>query len=396
MKLLNYLKKVLLFFVKYVLSRAILLVLFLGLFIGLAQFGYNFLNYMKSPMLATDKSILIDVKSGMNADSVLRALKSELPNTNTSFLKIYGRLTGTLSDIKVGEYEITETMRPTDFWAMVTKGRSVQYSFTIVDGWSFKQMREALAKSPNVVQTLSGNETPEEIMTLIGYEGQPYEGYFMPETYLFPRGYQDVEVLKRSYESMNSFVDEVWQNRDLDLPIQNKHELLTLASIIEKETGVAHERPEISGVFVRRLQKGMRQNKHELLTLASIIEKETGVAHERPEISGVFVRRLQKGMRLQTDPTVIYGLGDKYRGTIYRSDLQRDTPYNTYTRDGLPPTPIAMPSVAAVYAAANPKEGDSLYFVAKGDGSGEHVFNATLDGHNKSVREYRARLNNGK
>lgn len=357
MKLLNYLKKVLLFFVKYVLSRAILLVLFLGLFIGLAQFGYNFLNYMKSPMLTTDKSVLIDVKSGMNADSVLRALKSELPETGTTFLKIYGRLTGTLSDIKVGEYEITDNMRPADFWSMITKGRSVQYSFTIVDGWSFKQMREALAKSPNVVQTLSGNETPDEIMTLIGYEGKPYEGYFMPETYLFPRGYKDIEVLKRSYESMNGFVNEVWENRDLDLPIQNKHELLTLASIIEKETGVAHERPEISGVFVRRLQKGMR---------------------------------------LQTDPTVIYGLGDKYRGTIYRSDLQRDTPYNTYTRDGLPPTPIAMPSVAAVYAAANPKEGDSLYFVAKGDGSGEHVFNATLDGHNKSVREYRARLNNGK
>jgi UPF0755 protein len=357
MKLLNYLKKVLLFFVKYVLSRAILLALFLGLFIGLAQFGYNFLNYMKSPMLVDDKSILIDVKSGMNADSVLRELKSELPNTKTSFLKIYGRLTGTLSDIKVGEYEITENMRPADFWSMVTKGRSVQYNFTIVDGWNFKQMREALAKSPNVVQTLTGNETPEQIMALIGYEGQSYEGYFMPETYLFPRGYKDVEVLKRSYESMQGFVNEVWENRDLDLPIQNKHELLTLASIIEKETGVAHERPEISGVFVRRLQKGMR---------------------------------------LQTDPTVIYGLGDKYRGTIYRSDLQRDTPYNTYTRDGLPPTPIAMPSLAAVYAAANPKEGDSLYFVAKGDGSGEHVFNATLDGHNKSVREYRARLNSGK
>ncbi len=357
MKLLNYLKRALLFFVKYVLSRAILLVLFLGLFIGLTQFGYNFLNYMKSPMLAADKSILINVKSGMNADSVLRTLKSELPNTNAAFLKIYGRLTGTLNDIKVGEYEITENMRPADFWTMVTKGRSVQYGFTIVDGWSFKQMREALVKSPNVVQTLSGNETPEEIMALIGYEGQPYEGYFMPETYLFPRGYKDLEVLKRSYESMNGFVNEVWENRDLDLPIKNKHELLTLASIIEKETGVAHERPEISGVFVRRLQKGMR---------------------------------------LQTDPTVIYGLGDKYRGTIYRSDLQRDTPYNTYTRDGLPPTPIAMPSVAAVYAAANPKEGDSLYFVAKGDGSGEHVFNATLDGHNKSVREYRARLNSGK
>lgn len=339
------------------LSRAIILVVCLGLLISLAQVGYSFLNYMKAPMLANQSSILIDVKSGMNADAVLRVLKSEIPSTNTNFLKIYGRLTGTLNDIKVGEYEISENMRPADFWAMVTKGRSVQYSFTIVDGWTFKQMREALAKSPNVVQTLSGEETPEEIMALIGYEGEPYEGYFMPETYLFPRGYKDIDVLKRSYESMARFVNEIWQNRDLDLPIHNQHELLTLASIIEKETGVAYERPEISGVFVRRLQKGMR---------------------------------------LQTDPTVIYGLGDQYRGTIYRSDLQRDTPYNTYTRDGLPPTPIAMPSVAAVYAAANPKQGDSLYFVAKGDGSGEHVFNATLDGHNKSVREYRARLNSGK
>lgn len=357
MKLLGYLKKALLFIVKYVLSRAILLIVFVSLFIGLTQVGYSFLSYMKTPMLQTSEPVLVDVKSGMNADAVMRELKTKIPNANTRFLKVYGRLTGTLNDIKVGEYEITENTRPADFWNMLTKGRSVQYSFTLVDGWNFKQMREALAKSPDVIQTISADNTPEEIMALIGYEGQPYEGYFMPETYLFPRGYKDVDVLKRSYESMNSFVNEIWSKRDLDLPIQNKHELLTLASIIEKETGVAHERPEISGVFVRRLQKGMR---------------------------------------LQTDPTVIYGLGDNYRGTIYRSDLQRDTPYNTYTRDGLPPTPIAMPSIAAVYAAANPLEGESLYFVAKGDGSGEHVFNATLDGHNKSVREYRARLNSGK
>lgn len=355
--LLNYLQRMVLFTIKYLLSRVILLVIFVGLFIGLAQFGYNFLNYMKSPMLAPNQStVMIEVKSGMSADALMRSLREKLPNSNTQFLKIYGRLTGTLSDIKVGEYQITEGIRPADFWDMVIKGRSVQYSFTIIEGWNFKQMMAALAKSPNVVQTIETEKTAEEIMELLGYNNKPYEGYFMPETYLFPRGYKDVDILKRSYESMSRFVDEVWEKRDIDLPIQNKHELLTLASIIEKETGVAHERPEISGVFVRRLQKGMR---------------------------------------LQTDPTVIYGLGDQYRGTIYRSDLQRDTPYNTYTRDGLPPTPVAMPSVAAVYAAANPKEGNSLYFVAKGDGSGEHVFNATLDGHNKSVNEYRARIKSG-
>lgn len=356
--LLNYLKKILIFIIKYVLSRVILLSIFVGLFIGLAQFGYNFLNYMKTPMLLKDQeSIVVEVKSGMSADVLMRSLKEKLPNTNTQFLKIYGRLTGTLSDIKVGEYQITDKIKPADFWDMVIKGRGVQYGFTIIEGWSFKQLMDALSKSPNVVQTIGENKTPAEIMTLLGYEGEPFEGYFMPETYLFPRGYKDVDILKRSYESMSRFVDEVWEKRDIDLPIQNKHELLTLASIIEKETGVVHERPEISGVFVRRLQKGMR---------------------------------------LQTDPTVIYGLGDSYRGTIYRSDLQRDTPYNTYTRDGLPPTPIAMPSVAAIYAAANPKEGKSLYFVAKGDGSGEHVFNATLDAHNRSVNEYRARIKSGK
>lgn len=357
MKLLNYLKKALFYFVKYVLSRVILLVLFLGLLIGLAQFGYGFLTYMKTPMLTQKDNIIVDIKPGMNADGLLRELKNKLPDAKIHYFKIFGRMTGTLSNLKVGEYEITEGMLPADFWNMVIKGRSMQYSFTIVDGWSFKQVREAMAQSPNLIHTIKVDQTPEEIMALIGYEGQPYEGYFMPETYLFPRGYKDVDVLKRSYDSMQKFVKDVWQNRDLDLPIQNEHELLTLASIIEKETGVAHERPEIAGVFVRRLQKGMR---------------------------------------LQTDPTVIYGLGDNYRNnTIYQSDLKKATPYNTYIIDGLPPTPIAMASKAAIYAAANPKEGDSLYFVAKADGSGEHIFSATLDQHNKAVREYRARKKSG-
>lgn len=354
--LLHYLQKALLFIVKYVLSRAILLAVFVGLFLWLAQFGYNFLTYMKTPMITTEMPVLVEVKPGMNSDALLRELKAKIPSTDPNFLKIYGRLTGTLSDIKAGEYEITDQMRPADFWTNVIKGRSMQYGFTLVEGLNFKQMRDAMINHPNIVQTIPKDATPDEIMALIGYKGQPYEGYFMPETYLFPRGYTDVELLKRSYESMQQFVNQVWEKRDLDLPIKNQHELLTLASIIEKETGVAHERPEIAGVFVRRLQKGMR---------------------------------------LQTDPTVIYGLGDRYRGTIYRSDLQRDTPYNTYTRNGLPPTPIAMPSVAAVYAAANPKEGNSLYFVAKGDGSGEHIFSATLEQHNQAVRNYRARLNNG-
>src|SRR5699024_2720868 len=160
-------------------------------------------------------------------------------------------------------------------------------------------------------------------MTALGLDGAHYEGYFLPDTYFFPKGYEDRALLKRSYTAMQRVAEDAWKRKDGDLPIKSLHELLTLASIIEKETGVAFERPEIAGVFVRRLNLNMK---------------------------------------LQTDPTVIYGLGDNYRGDIYLSDLKRDTPYNTYTRAGLPPGPIAMPSRAAIYAAANPATGKSLYF----------------------------------
>ena len=187
------------------------------------------------------------------------------------------------------------------------------------------------------------------LMRALEHAGEHPEGRFLPETYAWVRGDSDLDVLRRAYEAMDKALDAAWTTRVEGLPLNSKDEVLTLASIIEKETGIAEERPAIAGVFVRRMKIGMR---------------------------------------LQTDPTVIYGMGSAYAGNIRRSDLTTDTPYNTYTRDGLPPTPIAMPGVAALRAATHPADGDALYFVAVGDGSGRHVFTRSLAEHQGAVRDY--------
>ena len=187
------------------------------------------------------------------------------------------------------------------------------------------------------------------VMRALDHAGEHPEGRFLPETYAWARGDSDLDILRRAYQAMEKALDAAWTSRVEGLPLNSKGEVLTLASIIEKETGIAEERPAIAGVFVRRMKVGMR---------------------------------------LQTDPTVIYGMGSRYAGNIRRSDLTTDTPYNTYTRDGLPPTPIAMPGEAALRAATHPAEGDALYFVAVGDGSGRHVFTRSLADHQGAVREY--------
>ena len=186
-------------------------------------------------------------------------------------------------------------------------------------------------------------------MTALGRKGQHPEGRFLPETYRFNRGSSDIDLLRRAMQAMDEALVAAWDRHDADTPLKSPDELLTLASIVEKETGNADERPQIAGVFVRRLKLGMR---------------------------------------LQTDPTVIYGMGSAYAGNIRKKDLETDTPYNTYTRAGLPPTPIALPGVAALQAAASPTPGDALYFVARGDGTGRHVFAATLAEHNANVVKY--------
>jgi len=248
-----------------------------------------------------------------------------------------------VSRLQVGDYTIRHGITPEQLLRKLESGQVIQHRFTIVEGWNLRELRAALARDETLVQ--AGRELDDAaMMAALGREGVHPEGRFLPETYHYTRGMSDLDLLRRAALAMDKALADAWANRQPGLPV---------------------ETPE------------------QLLTLASIIEKETGKAAERPVIAGVFVRRLKLGMRLQTDPTVIYGMGSAYDGNIRKRDLVTDTPYNTYTRAGLPPTPIAMPGRAALEAAAQPAPGDALYFVARGDGS--HVFSATLAEHNRAV-----------
>ncbi|MNZ91396.1 putative aminodeoxychorismate lyase [compost metagenome] len=222
----------------------------------------------------------------------------------------------------------------------------VQYSLTLVEGWSFRQLRAALAGQERLEQTLAGLDDAT-LMQRLGLDGQHPEGRFFPDTYRYVRGMRDIDLLRQAHERLESVLDEEWRQRAEDLPYREPYQALIMASLVEKETGAAEERDEIAGVFVRRLRAGML---------------------------------------LQTDPTVIYGLGERYAGNLTRAHLREPTPYNTYVHAGLPPTPIAMVGREAIHAALHPAAGDSLYFVARGDGT--HVFSRSLDEHNRAVREF--------
>ena len=225
-------------------------------------------------------------------------------------------------------------------------GDVVEYSITLVPGWNFKQVRAALKQKDTLAATID-TLTDQAVMNALGAEDRHPEGMFYPDTYRYVKGTKDIDVLKQAFVRLDSVLNEEWQQRSEGLPYKDPYQALIMASLIERETGAAHERQEIAGVFIRR-----------------------------PKL----------GMLLQTDPTVIYGMGDAYRGRITRADLRRPTPYNTYVNPGLTPTPIALAGREAIYAAPHPAEGKSLYFVARGDGT--HVFSETLDAHNKAVRQY--------
>jgi UPF0755 protein len=259
--------------------------------------------------------------------------------------RLYGRDT-----IKTGEYLLTPGLTPRSLLALLESGAVVLHQLTIIEGTRYADLRRVLAEHPAIRVTLQG-VSDAEVMARLGAPGLHPEGQFLPDTYRFARGTTDLEFLRRAHLALQRELAAAWTERDAGSPLRDAREALVLASIVEKETGVAHERPAIAGVFVRRLQKGMR---------------------------------------LQTDPTVIYGMGERYRGNITKRDLQTDTPYNTYTRSGLPPTPICLPSAAALHAATRPAPGAALYFVATGDGG--HAFSATLEQHNAAVRRYLAVL----
>lgn len=261
-------------------------------------------------------------------------------------LRAVARWQGQASRLKAGEYFLPVGTTPLKLLEILTSSQVVQYSLTIIEGWTFKQMMAAVRRDPVLAHTLT--EVPnDQVMQHLGLGEQHPEGRFYPDTYHFPRGTTDAAFLKRAYKRMEAVLGQAWQQRKENLPLKSPYEALILASIIERETGL----PE-----------------------------------ERGRIAGVFIRRLKRGMLLQTDPTVIYGMGERYDGNIRKRDLTRDTPYNTYLHKGLTPTPIAMPSAASIQAALNPQAGNALYFVATGDGG--HYFSSTLEEHNRAVRKY--------
>lgn len=304
-------------------------------------------TFLQAPLNLPEDGLVLTVTPGSNLRQISAELAQRGVLSEPEFLYWHARWKQLAHRIRAGEYQVIAGSKPDDLLNLLVSGKTISYSLTLLEGWNFKQVMAAVRKNRVLKQELDGLND-EQIMRELGYPGIHPEGRFFPETYSFPRGTSDIDFLKRAYWKMQQELDAAWAGRNKD-------------SIILK-------------------------NKEEALILASIIEKETGVPDERPEIAGVFSRRLRIGMKLQTDPTVIYGMGDRYKGNIRRSDLREDTPYNTYVHKGLTPTPICMPGRAALDAALNPKPGKSLYFVSRGDGT--HVFSETLKQHNAAVRKY--------
>lgn len=328
-----------------------------GMLIAATALGYwQLLRSATVPGPAvTDQRVLIPAGSSLR--SALRTLGAQGLLPRPRMFELYLRCCGTsatsrLPAVQAGQYLIEAGSTPLEILRQLVEGRVILEQITLVEGWSFAQWRAALAAHAGIVQSLR-QAKDAEVMVALGQAGVFPEGRFAPDTYRFSAGTSDLEVMRMAFEAQARALATAWEGREPNLPLNNPDEALVLASIVEKETGVATERAQVAGVFINRMRKGMR---------------------------------------LQSDPTVIYGIRERYDGNIRRSDLIADTPYNTYTRTGLPPTPIAMPGRDALDATLHPAAGDALYFVASGDGSGGHTFSATLEEHNRAVQRYLQRL----
>jgi UPF0755 protein len=317
----------------------------LGLFAAIG-FGAWLYNYAKTPLDLAPEAQEITIKPNSGLKSIANQLVAQQVIPDALPFVVMVKLLGKESFLQAGDYTLNKNVSPYQLILSLNHGKATQGSITFIEGKTFKQMRAKLAKN-SAVKTTIADLTDAEVMAVVGKGEKHPEGLFFPDTFYFDRNTADTVILKRSYEGMQSKLAAAWTNRAPSLPYKNSYEVLIMASIIEKETG-----------------KGS----------------------ERPMIAGVFLNRLRIGMRLQTDPTVIYGMGEKYDGNIRRKDLTTDTIYNTYTRDGLPPTPIAMPGLASIEAALNPEKTKALYFVGKGDGS--HQFSNSLLEHNRAVAKY--------
>ena len=308
--------------------------------------GAGFVYWTLQPILQTKKSIEFSIRPG----SSLRSLSRQIVDTgiplNSALFEILARISGKTNKLKAGSFELESNESPYDLLEKIANGEFSHASLVIIEGWTFHQMRNAIDMNPALRHDTS-TMSEKELMNKINPDYQLAEGLFFPDTYLFAKGSSDLLIYQQAHQSMLKHLEDAWKTKNMAVPYRTAYDALTMASIIEKETGQPSERSLIAAVFINRLKVGML---------------------------------------LQTDPTVIYGMGEQYKGKIRKRDLQEDTPYNTYTRGGLPPTPIALPGLASLSAAMNPANSSALYFVAKGDGSSH--FSDNLNEHNRAVNKY--------
>ena len=318
------------------------------LVLALTAFG-GALWWLEQPLALRQAVVDLKIAPGMAARQVALQAVSDGVQTSPWALYAWFRLSGQARRIQAGTYELTAGLTPRALLSKLVKGERAERQVTLLEGWTFAQIQQALASAADL-QLASGELSSAALMAKLGRQGQLPEGRFFPDTYRYPKGGSDLEVLSAALQAMDRQLEQAWSARTPDSVLRDPGELLILASIVEKETGLGADRPLVAGVFHNRLKRGMP---------------------------------------LQTDPTVIYGMGEAFDGNLRRRDLQKDTPWNTYTRVGLPPTPIAMPGQASLMAAARPAQTKALYFVARGDGSSE--FSETLEAHNRAVNRYQRR-----
>ena len=316
-----------------------------GAAIGIVRTG---LRSLDEP-LRLAAPVVFTVTPGASFSRVAAELKSRGVIAQPRVWVLYARWQGLAAAVKAGEYEIQPGLTPRELLTKMVNGQVLLHSFTIIDGWRVADLLGALRRSPDIVSSLPAQ--PPNLMEKLGAPGIDAEGQFLPETYRFIAGTTDIELLRQAHAALARELDADWAGRDGGLALQNSGELLIMASIVEKESGLPQELAKIAGLYLHRLSIGMR---------------------------------------LQADPTIIYGMGERYDGDIRTVDLRADGPYNTYTRVGLPPTPIALPSAAVIRATAHPEKTDALYFVASARDDGSHVFSATLEEHNAAVARYLA------
>lgn len=329
------------------LRRLIFTAIFAAIVCAGIAFGYLYWSMTKVP-LSGNIPTTITINAGDSIYQLANSLSQKNVDTTSSALILWARITGDAGRLKAGSYRIAENMTAQALLTNIVQGKSELSKISIVEGWTFRKMRETIDAHSDLIHTTTG-WTDAQILKVIGANYHHPEGLFYPDTYHFAPETSDLTIYKQAYELMQKKLEAAWAAKDPTVPYQSPYEALILASLVEKETGHPNDRPKIAGVFVNRIDRNMK---------------------------------------LQSDPTVIYGMRDRYDGNIRKRDLQTDTPYNTYTRFGLPPTPIALPGFASLEATLRPEKTSAIFFVAKGDGTGLSHFSDQLSDHNVAVGEY--------